>query len=65
MLENPRTGRTHRFLYRLAFCLLRSVALPPVAPIDPQPRSPDRARQGEPVQACPVRGSSFPFRWRS
>jgi hypothetical protein len=65
MLENPRTGRTHRFLYRLVFCLLRSVALPPAAPIDPQPRPPDRARRDEPAQACPVRGSSSTPRWRS
>jgi hypothetical protein len=64
MFENPRTGRTQRFLYRLAFCLLRSVALPP-APTLPQPRSPHRARRGEPAGACPVRGPSFPSRWRS
>ena len=65
MFESPRTGRTQRFLYRLAFCLLRNVALPPAAPIPPQPRSPNRAHRGEPAASCPVRGPSFPFRRRS
>ena len=65
MFESPRTGRTHRFLYRLAFSLLRSVALPPAATTLPQPRSPNRARRGEPAASGPARGPSLPFRRRS
>jgi hypothetical protein len=65
MFENPRTGRTQRCLYRLAFCLLRSIALPPAASTPLKSRSPNRARRGEPAQPCPVRGSFLPFRWRS
>jgi hypothetical protein len=65
IFERPRTGRTQRFLYRLAFCLLRNVALPPTATTLPQPRSPSRARRGEPAASCPARGPSSPFRRRS
>jgi hypothetical protein len=65
MFESPRTGRTHRFLYRLAFSLLRSVALPPATPTLPQSRSPNRALRGEPAPSAPVRGPSLPLRRRS
>ncbi len=65
MLESPRTGRTQRFLYRLAFSLLRNVALPPATPTLPQSRSPNRAHRGELAPSGPVRGPSLPFRRRS
>ena len=67
MFENPRTGRTQRFLYRLAFCVLRYVALPPTRGQPPPPSlaSSGRARRGEPAPAGPVRGPASSPRWRA
>jgi hypothetical protein len=67
MFKDPRTGRTQRFLYRLAFCFLRYVALPPTPGHPPPPSlaSSGQARRGEPAPAGPARGSCSSPRWRS